>query len=53
MKPGKSFSYTLDRNGRERDVRLTLIEMPEEAVVRVIGKHMLHDHAAIEVASND
>ena len=53
MKPGKKFDYVLDRNGKERDVSLTLADMPDEAIQRIVGKHMLKGHATVEIASND
>jgi S1-C subfamily serine protease len=53
MKPGKTFDYTISRSGKERSVKLTLAEMPEEAVHRIVGQHMLQGHTAIEVASNE
>ncbi len=50
MKPGKTFDYTVTRRGKEKEIRLTLAAMPEEAIARIVGEHML-DHAEIEVAS--
>ena len=51
MKPGKSFELTFDRDGKERHVKVTLEEMPDYAIARTVGKHMLQ-HATVEVASN-
>jgi S1-C subfamily serine protease len=53
MKPGKKFDYTLARNGKERNVSLTLAEMPDEAIQRLVGQHMLKGHSTVEMASND
>jgi len=53
MKPGTKFDYTLARNGKERAVSLTLAEMPDEAIQRIVGQHMLKGHTTVEVASND
>ena len=52
MKPGAKFNYTIQRNGKEREIALTLAEMPEAAVAKVIGVHMLHQHATTEIAAN-
>ena len=52
MKPGAKFHYTIQRNGKEREIALTLAEMPEAAVARVIGAHMLQQHATTEIAAN-
>jgi predicted metalloprotease with PDZ domain len=52
MKPGNTFDYTIARRGKEREIRLTLVEMPEDEVLRIVGKHMM-EHATVEVASND
>ena len=52
MKPGKKFDYTIVRGGKQRNVSITLAEMPQEAIYRLVGQHMLEGHATIEVASN-
>ena len=43
-KPGQNVTYTIKRNGSERQVSLTLAPWPADALARVIGKHML-EHA--------
>ena len=53
MVPGKEFTYTIARNGKNKDVSFALAEMPMDVVARMVGMHMLNDHAAVEVASAD
>jgi predicted metalloprotease with PDZ domain len=53
MKPGKTFDYTLARKGKERQVSITLDEMPDEAIQRIVGAHMLKGHSTVEIASNE
>jgi len=52
MKPGSHLTYTVSRDGKERDIRVTLAAMPEETITALIGRHMLEDHAVVQVASN-
>ena len=53
MVPGKEFTYTIARNGKNKDVSFALAKMPMDVVARQVGMHMLNDHAAVEVASAD
>jgi len=53
MVPGNEFTYTIARNGKNKDVTFALAEMPMDVVARMVGMHMLSDHAAVEVASAD
>jgi len=53
MVPGAEFTYTVSRKGKEKDVSFELAEMPMDVVARMVGMHMLNDHAAVEVASAD
>ena len=53
MVPGNEFTYTISRNGKNKDISFALDEMPMDVVARVVGMHMLSDHAAVEVASAD
>ena len=53
MVPGQEFTYTIARNGKNKDVQFALAEMPMDVVARMVGMHMLNDHAAVEVASAD
>ena len=48
-KPGQSVTYTIKRNGADREVTLTLAPMPADVLARYIGQHML-DHVSTEVA---
>lgn len=49
-KPGQSVTYTIKRNGADREVSLTLAPMPADVLARYIGEHMLA-HVNTEVAS--
>ena len=49
-KPGQTVSYTVKRNGSERQVSLTLASWPADVIARSIGQHML-EHASSEIAS--
>jgi C-terminal processing protease CtpA/Prc len=53
MVPGGEFTYTISRNGTTKDIGFALAEMPMDVVARMVGMHMLNDHAAVEVASAD
>jgi len=50
LKPGSSVTYTIKRNGHDRDVKLTLAPMPTDVMAKWIGSHMM-DHATAEVAA--
>ena len=43
-KPGQTVTYTIKRNGSERQVTLTLGSWPADALAKMIGEHML-EHA--------
>lgn len=47
-KPGQSVTYTIKRDGTDRQVSLTLAPMPADVLARYIGTHML-EHATVEV----
>jgi len=49
-KPGQAVTYTIKRNGTDRQVTLTLAPMPADVLARYIGQHML-EHANVEVAT--
>ena len=49
-KPGKSVDYTIQRNGRDRQVEITLAPMPTDVLAKWIGTHML-EHATTDVAA--
>jgi C-terminal processing protease CtpA/Prc len=51
MKPGSAVTFTVSRNGKEKQGKLTLIEMPADVHARMVGEHMLQ-HTTTEVASN-
>ena len=48
--PGQSVTYTIKRNGADREVTLTLAPMPADVLAKWIGQHML-EHVSNEVAS--
>jgi C-terminal processing protease CtpA/Prc len=50
-KPGQKVTYTISRNGAERQVSLTLAAMPADMMAKYIGEHML-EHAALDAAQN-
>ncbi len=49
-KPGQSVTYTIKRNGADREVTLTLAPMPADILAKWIGQHMI-EHVTTEVAS--
>jgi C-terminal processing protease CtpA/Prc len=49
-KPGQAVTYTIKRDGTDRQVTLTLAPMPADVLARYVGQHML-EHANSEVAS--
>jgi len=53
MVPGNEFTYTISRKGKTKDVSFVLAEMPMDVVARMVGMHMLNDHAAVEIAQAD
>jgi hypothetical protein len=50
-KPGQSVSYTIKREGVDREIRLTLAPMPADVMARWIGEHM-KEHAAADRAAS-
>ena len=53
MNPGREFTYTIARNGKNKEITFALAQMPMEVVAAQLGAHMLNDHAAVEVAAAD
>jgi S1-C subfamily serine protease len=51
-KPGQLVTYTVKRDGSDRDVPLTLAPVPADVMARWIGEHMLQ-HASVEMAKSD
>ena len=47
FKPGKTFTFTILRDGKEMKIAVTLGRFPEDIIANVIGPHML-DHVAHE-----
>ena len=50
--PGVKVTYTVERNGKERDLTPTLAKVPQDVLAQWIGGHML-EHAEVEVAQNN
>jgi predicted metalloprotease with PDZ domain len=48
-KPGQKVTYTIKRNGLDRQVNLTLAPMPADVMAAWIGNHML-EHVSSDVA---
>ena len=48
-KPGSSVTWTMKRDGADRDLVITLAPMPADILAAYIGKHML-EHASAELA---
>ena len=44
MKPGKTVTYTVVRNGSEKDLKVELGTIPETVMAQWIGQHMLTAH---------
>jgi C-terminal processing protease CtpA/Prc len=44
--PGQSVTYTIRRDGADREITLTLARMPADVMAKWIGKHML-EHAEV------
>ena len=54
MRKGKIvIRWTVTPEGKTKDVSFELAEMPMDVVARMVGMHMLNDHAAVEIASAD
>jgi C-terminal processing protease CtpA/Prc len=51
MKPGKIFTYSISRKGKEREVQFALAEMPIEIAAKLVGQHMIEQHTTVEIAS--
>src|SRR5262245_44807537 len=49
-KPGQSVTYTVKRDGVDREIRLTLAHMPADVMARWIGEH-IKEHEEAERAA--
>jgi S1-C subfamily serine protease len=47
--PGQSVTYTVKRDGADREIKLTLAPMSADVMAKWIGSHML-EHASTEIA---
>ena len=52
MRVGNTISYRIDRDGYEKNMKVTLAQVPDEVMARWVGQHMLQ-HATIELAQNN
>ena len=50
-KPGQSVTYTIKREGVDREITLTLAPMPADVMARWIGEHMKEHEAAERAVS--
>jgi C-terminal processing protease CtpA/Prc len=50
--PGKTWTLSVDRSGKSKDVKIVLGKMPDDMVARMIGQHML-EHATVDMAQSD
>ncbi len=49
--PGSKVTYTVERNGKTRDLNVKLAKVPQDVLAQWIGGHMLQ-HADVEIAQN-
>ena len=52
MVPGSQVTYTVVRDGSERDLNVTLGSWPDEVLAAMIGRHMVDQHVTIAQAQN-
>ncbi|MGH9361443.1 MAG: PDZ domain-containing protein [Thermoanaerobaculia bacterium] len=50
--PGKQVSYTVRRDGAERQLTATLAPVPREVLAQWLGEHLMDEHLGTAVASN-
>jgi len=50
-KPGQSVTYTLKRQGQDRDITFTLAPMPADVMAKWIGEHMMQHISGTSVAA--
>jgi len=51
MHPGSHVTYTVERAGKNRDLKVTLAKVPQDVLAQWVGGHMLQ-HADVEIAQN-
>jgi predicted metalloprotease with PDZ domain len=51
LTPGKDVTYTVNRHGHDKDVTVTLANVPDDVMASWVGRHML-EHAAVDVAQD-
>lgn len=52
MTIGNTIKYTVKRQGKTKDVAITLAPIPKEVMYAWVGQHMMDGHSTIEIASN-
>ncbi len=52
LTPGSKVEYSILRGGARTSVTATLASMPEEVMARIIGEHLIADHATVALAKN-
>ena len=50
--PGKQVSYTVKRDGAERNLTATMVQVPREVLAQWVGEHVLDAHTNVAVAQN-
>lgn len=50
MTPGATVTFTVERGGATREVKVTLADLPDAVRAQWVGAHML-EHASVKVAS--
>lgn len=49
LTPGTNVTYTVERHGYDKELKVTLGTIPEDVMAKWVGRHML-EHATVEVA---
>jgi S1-C subfamily serine protease len=52
-KPGQNVTYTIKRNGADRQVQVTLAPVPADVMARWIGEHLIQHASAMDVAKQE
>jgi C-terminal processing protease CtpA/Prc len=51
QRPGSKVTYTVERNGKRKDLSAKLAKVPQDVLAQWVGGHMLQ-HAEVEIAQN-
>jgi S1-C subfamily serine protease len=52
MTIGNTIEYSVKRQGKTKDVAITLAPIPTDVMYAWVGQHMMQGHSTIEIASN-